>query len=984
MSWKKHFTVYGGVKTKNSGSLSNNRFPSWLPEVYSGMPNRVERYAQYDQMDMDSEVNSALDIISEFSTQLTEQAELPFEAKFNDDVTESETAIIEQALRQWCKLQDWDKRIFRTFRNAIKYGDQFFIRDPETWKLYYVNPVDVSKCVINEAKGKEPEQYVVKNLDLNLKGKTVSKPVQYGQTYGSVNTQMRSQTNYAGMGGAGGVNYAQGAGNIQEFNVDAKHVIHVGLTDGMDGNFPFGTSILDPLFKTFKQKELLEDSIIIYRVQRAPERRVFYVDTGDMPPHLAMGFVERVKNEIHQKRIPSKTGGGASMMDSSYNPLCLAMDTTVPLLDGRTLTIEELAHEYDEGKENWTYSCDPITGKIVPGNITWAGVTRKDASVIKLTFDDGSTLTCTPDHKIPVLGKGFVEAQNLSKDDSLISYQSREQGLSSSSTDRTYTQVYDHSINDWVYSHRMVGSFFRNMNKHQEFTYLNENAGAHKSIIHHRDFNRYNNDPRNLQWMNRDDHIRYHQDQNMWSHMTEDESNRVKSKISASVKKRWMDGTYDIENIRKAQKKAVFMRQNDPETKAKYHENMSASRKRFFERNPNFISEYILPYVKTWAENIPNQQKVYTFEQLQALYDLGTRHDFKLKDILAAKDEHGDFVQAVRDVNQPKQKHNFKINVDTLTQQVAYDTIRHFGYKNWLDFKRKRDQFNHRIVDIEWIKEPMDVGTITIDGNERWHDYHTFPVNNSIFVKNSILEDYFFPQTGEGRGSKVEVLPGGDNLGDIDDLKYFNNKMARALRVPSSYLPTGPDDGSATYVDGRVGTAFIQEYRFNQYCKRLQSIISPVLDREFKRFMKYKGLSIDSSIFELRFVEPQSFSTYKEIEIHSARANVFGALEGVPYMSRRFILEKYLGWTQSEILENERMWEEEHEEGVEPEPDAMPGLGAVGVRGFDVPGGEPPMDMMGPEGTEAPPEAGSPISGAESPTPGMGVAPPAGPGGLGV
>lgn len=820
MSWKKHFTVYGGVKTKNSGSLSNNRFPSWLPEVYSGMPNRVERYAQYDQMDMDSEVNSALDIISEFSTQLTEQAELPFEAKFNDDVTESETAIIEQALRQWCRLQDWDKRIFRTFRNAIKYGDQFFIRDPETWKLYYVNPVDVSKCVINEAKGKEPEQYVVKNLDLNLKGKTVSKPVQYGQTYGSVNSQMRSQTNYAGMGGAGGVNYAQGAGNIQEFNVDAKHVIHVGLTDGMDGNFPFGTSILDPLFKTFKQKELLEDSIIIYRVQRAPERRVFYVDTGDMPPHLAMGFVERVKNEIHQKRIPSKTGGGASMMDSSYNPLCLAMDTTVPLLDGRTLTIEELAHEYDEGKENWTYSCDPITGKLVPGNITWAGVTRKDASVIKLTFDDGSTLTCTPDHKIPVLGKGFVEAQNLSKDDSLISYQSREQGLSSSSTDRTYTQVYDHSINDWVYSHRMVGSFFRNMNKHQEFTYLNENAGAHKSIIHHRDFNRYNNDPRNLQWMNRDDHIRYCDD---------------------------------------------------------------------------MCIEYL-------EEDMPTKM------------DVGSR----------------------------------------------------------------------QVTRVEVIDEPMDVGTITIDGNERWHDYHTFPVNNSIFVKNSILEDYFFPQTGEGRGSKVEVLPGGDNLGDIDDLKYFNNKMARALRVPSSYLPTGPDDGSATYVDGRVGTAFIQEYRFNQYCKRLQSIISPVLDREFKRFMKYKGLSIDSSIFELRFVEPQSFSTYKEIEIHSARANVFGALEGVPYMSRRFILEKYLGWTQSEILENERMWEEEHEEGVEPEPDAMPGLGAVGVRGFDVPGGEPPMDMMGPEGTEAPPEAGSPISGSESPTPGMGVAPPAGPGGLGV
>ena len=86
----------------------------------------------------------------------------------------------------------------------------------------------------------------------------------------------------------------------------------------------------------------------------------------------------------------------------------------------------------------------------------------------------------------------------------------------------------------------------------------------------------------------------------------------------------------------------------------------------------------------------------------------------------------------------------------------------------------------------------------------------------------SINEDYFFPQTAEGRGSKVETLPGGENLGQIDDLKYFNNKMCRGLRVPSSYLPTGPDDSDRPMNDGRVGTALIQEYRFNQYCERLQ------------------------------------------------------------------------------------------------------------------------------------------------------------------
>ena len=58
MSWKKHFTRYD-TDTQN-GRARANRWQSWLPEVYSGQPNRVERYTQYDQMDMDAEINTCL------------------------------------------------------------------------------------------------------------------------------------------------------------------------------------------------------------------------------------------------------------------------------------------------------------------------------------------------------------------------------------------------------------------------------------------------------------------------------------------------------------------------------------------------------------------------------------------------------------------------------------------------------------------------------------------------------------------------------------------------------------------------------------------------------------------------------------------------------------------------------------------------------------------------------------------------------------
>jgi hypothetical protein len=208
----------------------------------------------------------------------------------------------------------------------------------------------------------------------------------------------------------------------------------------------------------------------------------------------------------------------------------------------------------------------------------------------------------------------------------------------------------------------------------------------------------------------------------------------------------------------------------------------------------------------------------------------------------------------------------------------------------------------------------------------------------------SIMEDYFFAQTAEGRGSKVEVLQGGSNLGEIDDLKYFNNKLMRGLRVPSSYLPTGLEDGTASYNDGRVGTALIQEYRFSKYCERLQKIIQPVLDREFKLFLKHRGIEISSNMFDLTFNEPQSFSQYRDIEIETSKAGLYSQLEGVDYLSRRFILKKYLGLSEEEMVDNERMWREENT--TQPAPgefdnDPRADLGGLGVRGGDISGFEP-------------------------------------------
>ena len=185
-------------------------------------------------------------------------------------------------------------------------------------------------------------------------------------------------------------------------------------------------------------------------------------------------------------------------------------------------------------------------------------------------------------------------------------------------------------------------------------------------------------------------------------------------------------------------------------------------------------------------------------------------------------------------------------------------------------------------------------------------------VADAAYNPMSMLEDYFFAQTADGRGSKVDTLPGGNNLGEIDDLKYFNNKLLRGLRVPSSYLPTGPDDGTAQYNDGKVGIAYIQEFQFAKYCERLQKQLIRQLDREFKRFMAHRGIDIENSTFSLEFTPPNNFSSYRELDLDTQRATLFSSLEAVPYLSQQFKLKKYLGLTEEEMKDNEHYWKQEN------------------------------------------------------------------------
>ncbi len=91
ISGQNQFGLSNYGKNDGSDSMINDftfrNYASRLPEVYSGHPNRVERYNQYENMDMDSEINACLDIIAEFSTQINESNATPFDIQYNETPT---------------------------------------------------------------------------------------------------------------------------------------------------------------------------------------------------------------------------------------------------------------------------------------------------------------------------------------------------------------------------------------------------------------------------------------------------------------------------------------------------------------------------------------------------------------------------------------------------------------------------------------------------------------------------------------------------------------------------------------------------------------------------------------------------------------------------------------------------------------------------------------------------------------------------------
>lgn len=225
---------------------------------------------------------------------------------------------------------------------------------------------------------------------------------------------------------------------------------------------------------------------------------------------------------------------------------------------------------------------------------------------------------------------------------------------------------------------------------------------------------------------------------------------------------------------------------------------------------------------------------------------------------------------------------------------------------------------------------------------------------DSQYNPESIQEDYFFPTTAAGRGSRVETLPGGVTW-ETPELDYFLAKVFRALRVPTSYMK-GQDAQGAQYSDGKVGIAYIEELRFANYIMRLQTAMESVLDEQFKVYLAVAGINVDPELFKLELPEPQNFALYRQAALDADLINTFKAIEDTKYLSKRFMLKRYLGLTEDDIQMNETMLKQERsiEDGKVDELQQIYDPAVYDNRGeVSVPETEP---AAAPEGAETPGE----------------------------
>jgi len=184
----------------------------------------------------------------------------------------------------------------------------------------------------------------------------------------------------------------------------------------------------------------------------------------------------------------------------------------------------------------------------------------------------------------------------------------------------------------------------------------------------------------------------------------------------------------------------------------------------------------------------------------------------------------------------------------------------------------------------------------------------------------SMMEDFWLPRREGGKGTEIATLPGGQNLGELEDVKYFEKKLYKALNVPVSRL----DPNQSGFSLGRTSEVTRDELKFAKFVDRLRNKFSDLFDQALRVQCVLKGICTDDEWKEFKehifydFIKDNNFSELKDAELVRERLSLLSNVDPYTgrYFSQAWIQRNVLRMTDDEIVEMQKEMDEEKEAGL--------------------------------------------------------------------
>ena len=831
---------------------------------------------------------------------------------------------------------------------------------------------------------------------------------------------------------------------------------------------PYGCSYLNSARRHWRLLSLMEDMMLIYRLERSIERRVYKIYVGAIDDADVQAYVENIANNFKRTPIIDPMTG---QIDLRKNILPVHKDTPIPLLDGRTITIEELSKELNEGKENYVYSVQDGTLGIVPGKVVWCGKNYTADKLVKITLDDDSYMIMAPEHEVVMRDGSKKRADLLLEGESVMPLYKKIDKNSPKLFDR-YEKVYNPSTGKFEPTHRLIAESV-------------EKGNEKFNTVHHKDFNKYNNNPSNLLWMDYHEHHKMHGEiarrnwmdpekrKNTIRKMSESCKGRtipleIRQKISDSLKKTFADSKYDELKKASADRLVAYNRTEEGKEKLRKRGFELGYRKEFEEYNHSDLhkehdairSAAMVSYWKnadnrrksernmtvifddTVWNNIDNgviSGEIYSLKTMIGYinsnlidYLILTNTSNKLKNykkvtkplVRERIKEHGfnscdDYLDAMEETygllkhkdrllhekSERSKRYNLSLNMrkkrfsmkdggfdevrnailryrfskseelvnyinenlkdficgeEDITYGKLQGLVKRWGFScisNFLTEVKK----NHKVKSVEYISGD-DVYCMTVVGPNGEDDRHNFALytwegdgsvhDSGVFVSNCTSDDIFIPVRDPNAPTPIDTLPAAQNLTAIDDIKYIQNKVLTALRIPKTFLNFEENAG-----DGK--NLALMDIRFTRVINRIQQAFLMELTKVASIHLYMLGFGDDITNFSITMNNPSTQAEQLQIEnlqkmISAVRDAVSDPGNGIPAMSMTSALKRIMKMSDKEI---KNMFEEIRlEKAIAAEFEKTTqiikrtGIFDTVDRIYGEPGAQYQEDMQGPEG----------------------------------